>query len=223
MSQSFDHQVAAAETDFRAKLDEGPKRLRWSTVPVQIGDKAPNIELDVASGGRTSIATFWAERPLVIMFWRHFGCGCGMDRAQRLSTERPAYAEVGANIVIVGQGEPARAVEYAREYEIVEPILCDPTYSAYEAYGVLEGTRAQLVFDAPDEYLRGEESAWLGLIESRRGAGRPLVDNPWQLPAEFVIDTTGVIRLAYRYQYCDDFPDHRVLLSAVKEAQWVVG
>ena len=49
--------------------------------------------------------------------------------------------------------------------------------------------------------------------------GRPLVDNSWLLPGEFVIDTSGIVQLAYRYNYCEDFPDYRVLTTAIREAQ----
>jgi hypothetical protein len=31
------------------------------------------------------------------------------------------------------------------------------------------------------------------------------VDNPWQLPGEFVIASSGRIVHAHRYQYCEDF------------------
>jgi hypothetical protein len=32
-----------------------------------------------------------------------------------------------------------------------------------------------------------------------------------------------MVRLAYRYQYCEDWPDPRVLYSAIKEANWETG
>lgn len=213
----------AAEREFATRLEAGPQRLRWDTLPLQPGDPAPDLELDLASGGRAALSSFWAKSPAIIMFWRHFGCGCGTDRAQRLAAERVDYAAVGAGVVIVAQGEPDRAMAYAAKHAIEEPILCDPQFDAYEAYGVLDGGPAQIVFDAPEEYLRRERQPWDSLIAARREAGRPLVDSPWRLPAEFVIGTGGVVRLAFRYQYCEGFPDHRVLLAAVKEAQWAAG
>ncbi len=56
------------------------------------------------------------------------------------------------------------------------------------------------------------------LAGTRRKMGRPLVDSPWQLPGEFVVDISGIIRLAYRYQYCENYPDPRVLVAAIREA-----
>ena len=49
-----------------------------------------------------------------------------------------------------------------------------------------------------------------------------VVDNAWLMPCEFVIDQNGEIRFAYRYNYCEDFPDHRVHLAAIREARLAV-
>ena len=58
------------------------------------------------------------------------------------------------------------------------------------------------------------------LVESRQGTDRAILDDPWQLPGEFVVDRKGVVRLAYRYQYCEDWPNPLVLVAAIKEAIW---
>jgi hypothetical protein len=42
-----------------------------------------------------------------------------------------------------------------------------------------------------------------------------------QAPDEFVVDRTGKITLAYRYQYCEDFPNPLVHIAAIKEAKSV--
>jgi nitroreductase len=54
--------------------------------------------------------------------------------------------------------------------------------------------------------------------ESRRGSEYAPVDNPYQLPAEFVINQNGIISLAYRSQYCADFANPDVLIASIKEA-----
>jgi len=73
--------------------------------------------------------------------------------------------------------------------------------------GLLQGTPAQILFDAPDEFLRCELEAGLGMSAARHGTDRASVDDPWQLPGEFVIGTDGIIRLAHRYGWCEDYPD----------------
>lgn len=137
-----------------------------------------------------------------------------------LKDEFNAYNAAGANPLIIGLGEPERAAAHAEKYELPDlPILCDPEFVTYEAYGLLEGKPSQILFDAPEEFLDRDLEAGLILAEERRELDRPLVDNSWLLPGEFVIDRNGIVQLAYRYNYCEDFPDFRVLTAAIREAR----
>ncbi|MGB1755155.1 MAG: redoxin domain-containing protein, partial [Candidatus Thalassarchaeaceae archaeon] len=85
--------------------------------------RAPDLELLDHTGSLRKLSSFWSDGPALIMFWRHFGCGCGLDRASRLSEEYDAYLDAGITPVIIGQGEPERAAEYREKYEIDCPIL----------------------------------------------------------------------------------------------------
>ena len=204
------------EAIWLAQWGEGPTRLRWTTVPPQLGDAAPSFALADSHGTIVRSETLWQDGPALLLFWRHYGCGCGTDRATRLAAEHAAYVAAGATVVVIGQAPPERSAAYGERHAIPCPILCDPTRETYARYGLLDGTPAQIVFDAPDEFLQRDYTAGVKLAQSRRDAGRPLVDSPWQLPGEFVISRDGIIRLAYRYQYCEDFPDPRVLTAAIR-------
>lgn len=210
--------IAAAEERWKASWEAGPQRTRWTTLPPQLGDAAPDADLMAIDGSSVRLADTWGAGPALILFWRHFGCSCGMDRAARLAAELGSYHDAGANVVIVGQGEPERAARYADRQGIEVPILVDPERRAYEAYGLLEGTTAQILFDAPDEFLRCDLEAGLGLSASRHGTDRALVDDPWQLPGEFVVGEDGRIAHAHRYQWCEDYPDPRVHVAAIRGA-----
>ena len=219
IASSLESQVKAAEQEWLEGWKHGPQRLRWSKLPPQVGDVAPDFELPNSSGKLVNLRDFWSDGTALVIFWRHYGCGCGMERAKRLQQEYDDYINTGANVVIIGQGEPERAADYAEKYNLPPiPILCDTEYRAYEAYGLLDGKESQIVFDAPEQFLRRDYEAGVDLAKARREAGRPLVDNGWLLPGEFVIDKDGIIRLTYRYNYCEDFPDHRVLLAGIREA-----
>src|SRR5438045_8688005 len=89
---------------------------------------------------------------------------------------------------------------------------------AYRAYALREGGPSQIVYDAPLEFMQHQREVGADFQRQRREQGRPPVDSAWQLPGEFVVDHSGTIRLAYRYQYCEDFPDPRILTSALREA-----
>lgn len=197
----------------------GPLKTRWDSIPLQIDDNAPHFSLSDQTGNMVELNSFWKDKPALVIFWRHFGCGCGVDRANRLKNELTDYLDAEANILIIGQGEPARSTAYANKYELPNiPILSDPTFHVFHAYGLLDGKESQILFDAPEEYLDRSLDLGKSFAQSRQEEGRPLVDNPYLLPGEFVIDTAGKVVFAYRYNYCEDFPDHRVHLAAIREA-----
>jgi peroxiredoxin len=215
---TIERQTKAAEEEWLESWTRGPTRTRWHTLPPQPGDGAPDLELRDSSGTIVRLADFWREGPALLLFWRNFGCGCGVDRAGRLQTEYDDYVGAGAHVVLIGQGEPERAAAYADQYAIPCPILADPDYEAYQAYGLLDGDPSQILFDAPPEFIGHEREVGAEFQRQRRDQGRPPVDSPWQLPGEFVVDANGTIRLAYRYQYCEDFPNPLVLVTAIREA-----
>mgnify|MGYP001457676430 FL=1 len=180
------------------------------------GTSAPDLELLDHTGVSRRLSSFWSEGPALLMFWRHFGCGCGLERASRLKDEYADYQVAGINLVIIGQGEPERAAEYREKYGITCPILCDPEFAAYSAYGLANFGVEQILYDAPEETWDHSMEIGLDFQEARRAINRPLVDNPWMSTGEFLVDPSGTIRVSYAYQYCEDFPDPRVFLVAAK-------
>lgn len=217
---TIEQQIAIAEQEWMSAWEKGPSRTRWTKIPLQTGDIAPDFELLDSASKTVKLSSFWNSKPALLLFWRHYGCSCGRDRAARLQEEYSKYIELGANVIVIGQGEPERAIAYAQKNNITCSVLCDPTYQVYQAYDLLEGKTSQILFDAPDEYLKCDIEAGRKLQESRHGTEKASVDSPWQLPGEFVVDKNGVIRLAYRYQYCEDFPNPLVLIAGIKEALW---
>ncbi len=220
MTSESEKQIELAEKEWLELWQRGPVRTRWTNIPLQPGDSAPDFELTDSTGKNVHLADFWRNGPALIMFWRHYGCSCGMRRAQRLASELTDYVKAGANVVVVGQGEPERAALYAQKNGILVPVLCDPSFKVYEAYDLLEGRPSQVFFDASDELLRCDPAAGREFAKSREKTDRALVDSPWLLPGEFVVDKKGKVRLAYRYQFCEDWPDPLVLIAAIKEANW---
>ena len=85
----------------------GPTEPEGHGLPTD--SRAPDLTLLDDRGAMRSLAEFWDEQPALLMFWRHFGCGCGAERASRLRDEYASYRDAGLNPVIVAMGEPARA------------------------------------------------------------------------------------------------------------------
>jgi peroxiredoxin len=182
--------------------------------PLRRGNKAPDVPVTDAEGNTVPLATVWAERPALVLLWRHLGCGCGMERAERLKEEHPGYAGAGLNVVIVAPAEVERVAVYKERNQIPVPILADPGYAAHKAFGLGHWSLEQALYDAPDEFCDLREETGRQFQDERRAQGRPPVDDPWMQSGEFVVAQDGTIRVAYLYNYCADYPDPRVFTTA---------
>jgi len=206
--------TAAAEAEWLEKWTAGPTEGLGALVAP--GRAAPDLVLPDHTGEPVRLSDLWSIGPALLMFWRHFGCTCGVERSERLATEYDAYLAAGLTPIIVSQGEPERAAAYRATHSIPTPILCDPDQSAYRAYGVGQWSIEQVLFDAPSEYWAHPRELGVEFQDGRREQGRPPVDDPWLAAAEFVVGADGIIRLSYAYQYCEDYPDARVLTTAAR-------
>jgi peroxiredoxin len=220
------HQPDSPETEAAGRewfehWRRGPTRRRWTQLPPQVGDVAPDLELvDARNNESIQLSRLWSHKPALLLFWRHFGCSCGRDRSARLRAEHAGYVAAGARVAIIGQGEPERALTYARANGIPEDValLCDPDERAYREFGLLEGGPGEILFDAADEFLRCEPGAGQKLFEARAANGMPMVDNPWLLPGEFVVAPDGRLMGTYRFQFCEHWIDPRVTVAAIRYA-----
>jgi peroxiredoxin len=214
-------ETEAAGMQWLDRWATGPVRDRWTELPPQRGDVAPTPSLlDARTGEMTSLDATWSDRPALLLFWRHFGCSCGRDRAARLRDELAGYIGAGARVVLIGQAERERTLWYAEANGIPASVelLCDPDETAYRAFGLLEGGPIEVLFDAQDEFLECDAEAGRRMAAERIALGRPNVDNPWLLPGEFVVATDGRLVSAYRFAYCEHWIDPRVNVAAIRFA-----
>ena len=207
---------AGEETWYREYL-EGPTQTRWSSLPPQTGDMAPDVALPDSAGVERRLSEWWSAGPLHLVFMRHFGCGCLADRWEELKPALAPIAAAGATTVAVGQAEPARANEVAGRRGYDFPLLSDPDREAYSAYGLLDGSVASVFHD--EAWSPGDREQADRMTASRRGTERALVDHAWQLPGEFIIAQGGQLSYVHRAQYCEDFPPTSVLLGAIAKAR----
>lgn len=211
-SAVLDAAIAAAELEWLEGWSAG--RVESEGIGLARGTPAPDHVLMDHNGTARSLSEFWADQAVLLMFWRHFGCSCGVDRAQRLLAEYAAYEAAGLLPVIVTQGEPVRASVYREQQGLPCVVLCDPDHDVYRSYGVGQWPVERVLYDAPRQYWTHDRDVGARFQADRREQGRPPVDDPWRATAEYVIGRHGVVRLAYQYQHCEDFPDPRVLTTA---------
>jgi peroxiredoxin len=186
--------------------------------PLGRGNLAPDVELLGTDGSPVKLATTWEKGPALILLWRHLGCGCGRERGRRLLEEIRDYEDAGLNVVVVAPGDPLRVADYAERNGLAGRALADPDYTAHRAFGLGHWSLEQVLYDSPEEYCDLTLETGLAMQADRRSQGRSLVDDPWMQSGEFVVGSNGMIRLAYVYNYCEDYPDPRVFLTAARLA-----
>lgn len=182
--------------------------------PLRRGERAPEVEVLDEEGNLLPLATLWSAKPTLLLLWRHLGCGCGIERAERLNSEYDEYIGSGLDVVIVAPGDVERVNHYKEHRQVPARMVSDPDYTAHTAFGLGHYSVEQVLYDAPAEFCDHEEEIGRRLQSDRRAQGRPLVDDPWMQSGEFVVDREGVIRVAYLYNYCSDYPDPRVFITA---------
>jgi peroxiredoxin len=186
--------------------------------PVRRGHQAPDLDLTAEDGTTVRLSDSWSESPALVMLWRHLGCGCGIERIARLQDEYASYLDAGLQVVVVAPGEVERVVAYKDKYGLQPPVLADPGYSAHTAYGLSHWSKEQVLYGQPDEYCTITKDVGAAFQSARRAEGRPLVDDPWMQSAEFVVGADGIVKVAYLYNYCEDYPEPLIFLTAARLA-----
>jgi peroxiredoxin len=184
--------------------------------PLRRGDHAPEVEVSATDGSPVMLSSLWANGPGLVLLWRHLGCGCGLERAERLGDEYQGYVDAGLNVAIIAPGEIERVAAYKEKYGLPATMLADPGYQTHRAFGLGHWSVEQALYDAPEEFCELREDTGIAFQDDRRSQGRPLVDDPWMQSGEFVIAPDGTIRMAYIYNYCADYPDPRLFTTAAR-------
>ncbi len=184
--------------------------------PIRRGALAPDMDLTDEMGNGVKLSQAWSDRPALIMLWRHLGCGCGIERINRLEGEYDGYETSGLNAVVVAPGDLERVVAYKEMYGLQLPVLADPGYKTHRAYGLSHWSKEQALYDRPDEYCTLTPQVGMKYQQASQELGRTLVDDPWMQSAEFVVDPAGLVRVAYYYNYCEDYPDPRIFETAAR-------
>ena len=212
--QSLEALTEAAKQEWLEEWVAGPSEQTSLLVP---GTAAPDFVLLDDTGSEVRLSDFWENGPALVMFWRHYGCGCGVSRAESLIEEADAYAHAGISPVIVGQGEPERSAQYREWHSVPYPILSDPNQEVYRAYGVGHFAYEQIFAgEGALDYISLSREIGERFLSGDRPPERTLVDSPWRASAEFVIGQGGTIRLSYAYQWCGSNPDPEMLITAAE-------
>ena len=162
-----------------------------------------------SQSGRT-LAELSAERPLMLVFLRHFGCTFCRESLADLSHCRNAVEDLGFNIALVHMSHPDDAEVMLRQYGL-EDIhhYSDANCELYRTFGLQRGSPRQLFGLAV--WCRGVAATLRGhLIGKLAGDG-------FRMPGLFFL-YQGEICGSHRHRSAADRPNYTLLASECQQA-----
>ncbi len=170
------------------------------------------LRLTEDDGVPVSLGAFWAERPVVLVFVRHFGCVFCREQVNQLKKYVPEIRARGAEMVIVGSGDEASAAVFRENLALDVPILVDPDLVSYRTAGL----RRDLLAALSPKRVR---NAWRAFKDGYRP--RRLQGDPLQQGGVFVIGAGGEdVLFAHASEVPGDHPDPLAVLGAVPRARY---
>ncbi|MEN8695601.1 MAG: hypothetical protein ACN4GG_00215 [Akkermansiaceae bacterium] len=124
------------------------------------------------------------ERPLAVVFLRHFGCTFTRQLLRKLEVMEDQAKANGAELVLVHMLQEGEEVEYVRDSKVSR--IADPWCDLYRAFGLGKGGFFELF--GPRVWLRGFIALFKGC-----GVGH-LAGDGLQMPGAFLVQGGRIIR-----------------------------
>jgi peroxiredoxin len=149
------------------------------------GDVAPDFSLPDARGHVVALKTLLDRGPVVISFYRGGWCPfCNLE-LRSLQRVLPEIVQMGASLVAISPQLPDNSLSTQEKNQLTFPVLSD--------VGNIEAKRFGIVFTLPSALVEANRATGRDLVEINGEAGAAQLP----MPATFVIDKSGVIRLAF--------------------------
>jgi peroxiredoxin len=151
---------------------------------LQIGDRIPAFELPNTNGQTVKIGDLLANGPVVISFYRGSWCPYCQLEIRALRRRYSEIRSLGATLLAVSPERPERSRPFAETEALEVPVLWDSGNAVAQAFRLVHRIDAKIV-----AYQLGNGND----VAAFNGAKIPEVP----LPATYVVDGNGVIRLAF--------------------------
>ncbi|HET7321998.1 MAG TPA: peroxiredoxin [Longimicrobiaceae bacterium] len=155
-------------------------------MPLQDGDRLPDVRLPSASGEMVSFRDFVGEKPLVVLFFPLAFTSTCTEEMCTVGDDLGAYQDLDAQVVAVSVDSPFVLARFKKECNAEFPFLSDFNREAVKTFGVMR-----------------EEPVGPGL----RGASER---------AAFVADRDGVIRYAWMSKNPSALPPFDEIKAALR-------
>lgn len=147
------------------------------------------------------------EKPVLLVFLRHFGCVFCKEAMEDLRELRPEIEQAGFHLVFAHMSSNKIAEDYFKNFNLNKvQHVSDPNKDFYTAFGLKKGSVGQLYglktwyrgFSTENKHLKLELSKSLG--------------DSTQMPGLFTI-ADGKIVDSYIHKYAADKPNYKKLLE----------
>ena len=128
-----------------------------------------------------------------------------------MNRDRESFAEAGAPLAVIGQGTPANAAWFRREFELDIGLLVDTDRRAYKAAGTKVATASELL--APKVVVRGVRRARASGVSQGK-----IVGHPAQLGGLMLVTPDGAAPWVHLSDDASDYPTNGEVIEAVRRA-----
>ena len=177
------------------------------------GDKAPDVVLKNLEGQTMTLSAYWQQgKNVLLVFLRHLGWLPCREHVAQLRLQYADFQALNTTIVVISFGSKETVQRWLQETETPFPMLLDPERIAYQAYGLdhslLRSWSPKIWWHYAKLMLSGRR--WRG-IQGDSG----------QLGGDFIVDTTGIIRLVHPSKDPADRPSiDQLLITLHKLNLW---
>lgn len=163
-------------------------------------------------GRPARLSDLWQDKPLVLVFVRHFGCIFCREHLALLKQAYPRFVDAGGQIVCVGQGPHTVAKAIHILLGLPFPLLtCGDDLAVFRAWGLQRASWAQIF--SPATFA----GALRAMLHGHKQSG--VVGDGAQKAGSFVIDRRGTVRFAYRNKGLADHASNEDLLTTLNLIQ----
>ena len=168
----------------------------------------PDIQ-NVYTNTKESLVDLSNEKPVILVFLRHFGCIFCREAVDDISDKRFDIEKNDIELILVHMAANELAEQFFKEYELTGvKHISDPECELYTQFGLTKASIGQLF---------GLKTLMKGFQLRRKGTEYSLdqIGDSFQMPGVFLLKDSHIID-SYIHQSISDRPDYDNMIQASK-------
>jgi hypothetical protein len=158
-------------------------------------------------GSAVALGSLWADRPILLVMMRHFGCIFCKEQAGELTKLAGRIHAAGGELVILGNGLPEHAAWFVEDYHVTTPVFTDPDLVSQRMVGARSRGRLD-----PRVLLRAGDAFRKGYRQTKT------MGPATRLGGVFVLTPEGEMPFRYLSAFAGDHPKPEIAVQALEAA-----